>query len=159
MKMMSKFALALALFFTAATVAAAAPHINTLEKKGWGYKHNGVAIRGFDTVAYFTEGKAIKGSKSITTSWDGAEWRFSKKEHLDMFVAAPEKFAPQYGGYCAYGVAVDNLVKIEGDLWDIVNGKLYLNYNKKFQKKWRANPQKYIQEADQKFDGLLRTQS
>jgi len=129
--------------------------INTLEKSGWSYKPNGIAIRGFDTVAYFTEGKAVKGNADINTSWNGASWHFSSEKHRDLFVADPEKYAPQYGGYCAYGIAVDNLVKIEGDLWDIVDGKLYLNYNKKLQAKWRKDIPGYIKTADEKFQGLL----
>lgn len=142
---------------TAASSYAAEP-INTLEKSGlFGYKPNGIAIRGFDTVAYFTESKAVKGKASIATQWNGATWHFSKQEHLDLFVADPEAYAPQYGGYCAYGVAVDNLVKIEGNLWDIVDGKLYLNYNKKLQKKWRTDIEGYINTADEKFIGLLST--
>lgn len=149
------------LFFSIASVQAvwAAEPINTLERSGvFGYKPSGVAIRGFDTVAYFTESKAVKGDASISTQWNGATWYFSKQEHLELFEADPEKYAPQYGGYCAYGVAVDSLVKIEGDLWDIVDGKLYLNFNKKLQKKWRSSIPSYIQQADSKFDNLLKTE-
>lgn len=134
----------------------AAEPVNTLEPSGlWSYKPSGVAIRGFDTVAYFTQNKAVKGSEAFTTQWKGATWWFSSQEHLNLFTANPEKYAPQYGGYCAYGVAVDNLVKIEGELWDIVDGKLYLNFNKKFRKKWREDIVGYIKKADQKFDKLL----
>lgn len=137
------------------TVWAAEP-INTLERSGvFGYKPNGIAIRGFDTVAYFTLSKATKGSPEFATDWNGATWHFASQEHLELFKADPEKYAPQYGGYCAYGVAVDNLVKIEGDLWDIVDGKLYLNFNKGLQKKWREDIAGYIKTADGKFEGLL----
>lgn len=130
--------------------------INTLERSGlWGYKPSGVAIRGYDTVAYFTEGKAIKGNPDINTSWRGASWHFASAKHRDLFIADPEQYAPQYGGYCAYGVAVDSLVKIEGDRWDIVDGKLYLNYDKKLQSKWRKAIPSYIKTANQKFNGLL----
>ncbi len=134
----------------------AAEPINTLERSGlWGYKPSGIAIRGFDTVAYFTEGKAIKGTETFQTQWMGATWLFASQQHKDLFIAEPEKYAPQYGGYCAYGVAVDNLVKIEGELWDIVDGKLYLNFNKKFREQWRKDTQQYIDLADQKFNQLL----
>ena len=151
-----KFIMALLVSFGLFVNVWSAEPINTLEKSGlWGYKPSGVAIRGFDTVAYFTEGKPVKGKESISTSWKGATWYFSSEKHRDMFTAEPEKFAPQYGGYCAYGVAVDNLVKIEGHLWDIVDGKLYLNYNEKLRNKWREDIPGYIKTADKKFDGLL----
>lgn len=159
MKFIKQFIVAFTLILAAATTTHAAEPINTLEKSGlFGYKPNGIAIRGFDTVAYFTESKAVKGKPSIATEWNGATWHFSKQEHLDLFTANPEAYAPQYGGYCAYGVAVDNLVKIEGNLWDIVDGKLYLNYNKKLQKKWRTNIDGYVTTADAKFKGLLSNQ-
>lgn len=137
------------------TTLAAEP-INTLERSGlWGYEPSGIAIRGFDTVAYFTQSQAVKGSDEFTTQWMGATWLFASQEHKDLFTENPEKYAPQYGGYCAYGVAVDNLVKIEGDKWDIVDGKLYLNYNQKFQDQWRADITGFINIADEKFDALL----
>lgn len=136
--------------------ATAAEPINTLERSGlWGYEPSGIAVRGYDTVAYFTLGKPTEGKESFETEWRGAKWRFSSQQHLDLFVASPEKFAPQYGGYCAYGVAVGNLVKIEPDLWDIIDGKLYLNYNEDLQGKWRVDIPGYIVQADNIFDRLL----
>ena len=148
--------IALVLMFGLMNTSWAAEEINTLERSGvWGYKPSGIAIRGFDTVAYFTMSKAVKGSESYATQWKGATWHFSSQEHLDLFKADPTKYAPQYGGYCAYGIAVDNLVKIEGDLWDIVDNKLYLNFNKDLQEKWRKDIAGYIKTADEKFEGLL----
>lgn len=139
------------------STAWAAEPINTLEKSGlWSYKPSGIAIRGFDTVAYFTLGKATKGSEQFATQWQGATWYFASQEHLDLFNTEPEKYAPQYGGYCAWGIVVDNLVKIEGDLWDIVDGKLYLNFNKKLQEKWRKDIPGNIKIADEKFERLLK---
>lgn len=141
-------------FFSAAW---AAEPINTLERSGvFGYKPSGIAIRGFDAVAYFTLSKATKGSSEFATNWNGATWHFASQEHLDLFKVDPEKYAPQYGGYCAYGVAVNNLVKIEGDLWDIVDGKLYLNFNKSLQEKWREDIAGYIKTADSQFERLLQ---
>ena len=139
------------------TVIAAEP-INTLEKKGlFGYKPSGVAIRGYDTVAYFTDGKPVEGSDQFTTEWEGATWRFASQEHLDLFNGAPEEYAPQYGGYCAYGVAQDNLVKIDPDNWTIVDGKLYLNYDDKLQGLWEKDIPGFISTADNKFDALLKS--
>lgn len=139
--------------------ALAAEPVNTLEKKGlFGYEASGVAIRGYDTVAYFTEGKPLDGSDEFTTEWEGATWRFASQEHLDLFVAEPDKYAPQYGGYCAYGVAQDSLVKIEPHLWTIVDGKLYLNYNESVQSSWEQDIPAFITSADGKFENLLASE-
>ena len=73
------------------------------------------AINGYDTVAYFTVGKAAKGQDSLSTQWPGAKWKFASQTNLDLFKANPEKYAPQYGGYCAYGVTQGYLVKVEPD--------------------------------------------
>lgn len=135
----------------------AAPKINTLEKSGlFGkYKDSGIAIRGFDTVAYFTKGKPVKGSEDFAVEWSGATWHFASQEHADLFQADPVAYAPQYGGYCAYGVSQDYLVKIEGDQWKIEDGKLYLNYDKKVQNTWLRDIPGYIKSANGKFESLL----
>lgn len=146
-------------FVIAGTSAFAAPPINTLEREGlFGYEHNGIAIRGYDTVSYFTQGKPVEGSDSYTTEWSGATWKFSSQENLDLFIAEPEKYAPQYGGYCAYGVAQGNLVKIEPEQWTILDDKLYLNYNEKLNKAWKKDIPGYIKTADDLFDQLLKDQ-
>lgn len=145
------------LVFAMTVTATAAEPINTLEKSGlFGFKPNGIAIRGYDTVSYFTNGKPQKGSNQFTTEWMGATWRFASQEHLDLFEGDPEKYAPQYGGYCAYGIAVDSLVKIEPELWMIVDDKLYLNYNNKFNNRWKTDIAGYIKTADEKFEALLK---
>ena len=133
--------------------------INTLDKKGLlsSFEETGIAIRGFDTVAYFTQGSAIKGDAKFSVDWNDATWLFSTQEHADLFKSDPEAYAPQYGGYCAYGVSQDYLVKIEGDQWKIEDDKLYLNYSKSVQKTWLKDIPGYIQEADSKFPNLLET--
>ena len=139
--------------------ASAAEPINTLERSGlWGYEPSGVAVRGYDTVAYFTQGKPTEGKEAFETEWRGAKWRFASQKHLDLFVTNPDKYAPQYGGYCAYGVAIGNLVKIEPDLWDIIDGKLYLNYDEDLQEKWRVDIPGHIVKANKIFDQLLMEQ-
>ncbi|MFT6254673.1 MAG: YHS domain-containing protein [Granulosicoccus sp.] len=136
--------------------AHAAEKINTLEKAGFfGYEPSGIAIRGTDTVAYFTQGKPVKGTDKFTTEWQGATWKFSSQEHLDLFIATPEKYAPQYGGYCAYGVYKGNLVKIEPENWTIIDEKLYLNFNDGIQGAWEKDIQGFIKAADAKFEVLL----
>lgn len=138
------------------TQAIAGDAINTLERSGvWGYKPNGVAIRGYDTVAYFTQGQPVEGKDDHTVEWQGAIWKFSSQEHLALFTNSPETYAPQYGGYCAYGVANNYLVKIEPDSWRIVDDKLYLNYNKSVQKQWEENIPAFINTADTHYPSLL----
>lgn len=147
----------LLLGLVAANSALAASKINTLDKKGlFGYEDTGTAIRGFDTVAYFTLGKPTEGSDEFTSEWMDATWKFSSQENLDLFEAEPAKYAPQYGGYCAYGVANGYAVKIEADQWEILEGKLYLNYDNSVQKKWIKNKLGFITEADSKFESVLQ---
>ncbi|MEM7523092.1 MAG: YHS domain-containing (seleno)protein [Pseudomonadota bacterium] len=114
----------------------------------------GVAIDGYDTVAYFTQGKAVEGDSDFESEWMDATWRFASADHKALFDADPEKYAPQYGGYCAFAVANDTTASIEGDLWDIVDGKLYLNYSKGVQKKWRADVPGMIANANQNWPAI-----
>lgn len=89
-----------------------------------------VAIKGYDTVAYFTENQAVAGSPEFSTRWLGATWYFSTAENRDMFVAEPVKYAPQYGGHCADGVSLGTITtNIDPKAWRIIEGKLYLNYD------------------------------
>ena len=116
---------------------------------------NNKAIYGYDTVAYFTEDKALKGSEKFTTSWRGADWFFSSQAHLDLFEDAPEQYAPQYGGYCAYAMATGDFVGIDEDAFVIDNGKLYLNYSASVQQKWLSNKAQYIQQADVQYSNQI----
>jgi len=141
----------------AGSAHAASPAINTLDKAGvWGkFKQTGIAVRGYDTVAYFTLSKPVKGSQNFKSDWNGATWFFSSQEHKELFDADPVKFAPQYGGYCAYGIANDYVVKIDPAQWKIVDDKLYLNYDSNIQKRWLKNIDGYIVAADRKLEALL----
>ncbi|GAB2693718.1 YHS domain-containing (seleno)protein [Aliiglaciecola aliphaticivorans] len=112
---------------------------------------NNHAIYGYDTVAYFTQNKPVKGNKQITYDWRGAQWHFSTEEHKAMFVANPEKYAPQYGGYCAYAMADGNLVGIDENAFTIVGEKLYLNYSISVMEKWLQNRDEYIRKADEQY--------
>lgn len=113
------------------------------------------AIKGYDTVSYFTEGKAVKGDKSYSTEYNNATWLFSSQENLDLFVAQPEKYAPQYGGYCAYAVAQNTTAAVDPELFTIHNDKLYLNYNRSINDKWNANKDNFIVDADKNWPALL----
>jgi YHS domain-containing protein len=141
------------LFTTAAS--AAEPPINTLKTGLFGGRTD-TAINGYDTVAYFTVGKPVKGQDGLATEWMGAKWKFSTQAHLNLFKANPDKYAPQYGGYCAYGVAQGNLVKVEPDQFTIRDGKLYLNFDADIQAKWLKDPAGFIKAADAKFPALLK---
>lgn len=96
----------------------------------------GVAMHGYDPVAYFTVKKPTPGKATYTHSFEGATYRFSSQENLDKFKASPAMYAPQFGGFCAMGVAL--VKKLDGDpqAWSVVDNKLYLNLNKDIQKKW-----------------------
>ena len=113
------------------------------------------AVSGYDTVAYFTQGKPVEGSEKFSTKYEGATWLFSSQANLDAFVANPGKYAPQYGGYCAYAVGAKNaLVSADPEAWKIVDGKLYLNYDQDIQKLWISDQAAYITQADANWPGL-----
>jgi YHS domain-containing protein len=143
----------LALFGTAAR--AAEPPINTLKNSLFGGRTD-TAINGYDTVAYFTEGKPVKGQDALVHEWMGARWKFASAANRDLFKADPSKYAPQYGGYCAYGVTQGSLVKVEPEQFTVRDGKLYLNYDADVQAKWLKDPAGYIRQADSKFQQLLK---
>ncbi|SNX28052.1 YHS domain-containing protein [Polynucleobacter meluiroseus] len=154
-KLLTHIILAVAALLISATSICAAPAINTLSS-GLFERQTGTAIRGYDPVAYFVSNKPVKGKEDFSFDWNGAKWLFSSQDNLNLFKANPEKYAPQYGGYCAYGVAVDNLVSIEPDKFTIIGGKLYLNYDADVQSTWRKTSEKYISDADKKFNVLLK---
>jgi YHS domain-containing protein len=139
----------------AGTAALAAPPINTLTT-GVFNRRGDTAILGYDPVAYFTVGKPTQGQDRFVHQWMGAKWKFASQANLDLFKSSPEKYAPQYGGYCAYGVAQDNLVSIEPDKFTVLDGKLYLNYDADVQAIWLKDPAAYVKQADAKFKALLK---
>lgn len=107
-----------------------------------------VAIRGFDTVAYFTRGEAVEGSREFSHRWLGATWQFASAEHRDLFAADPVKFAPQYGGHCADGVSFGTITtNIDPRAWRIIAGKLYLNYDPGAADGLEKNPTKVVSSA------------
>ena len=116
---------------------------------------NGVAIKGTDTVAYFNEGRAVKGSDRFTYEWMGATWKFASAENRDLFASNPEKYAPQYGGFCAWAVSQGYTAPIDPNAWKIVNDKLYLNYNKRVQRTWEKDIPGNITKADRNWPRLM----
>jgi YHS domain-containing protein len=116
----------------------------------------GVAIKGYDTVAYFEKAMPVKGSSSFETKWNGATWRFASAAHRDLFIADPARYAPQFGGYCAWAVSNNYTADIDPEAWKIVDGKLYLNYSKSVQKMWESDREKRIRLAEKNWPGLHR---
>ena len=115
---------------------------------------DGVAIEGYDPVAYFTDSKPVKGSSQYTYRWEGAVWHFASAQHRDAFAKSPESYAPQYGGYCAYGVSQGHTASVDPAAWKIINGKLYLNYNREVQQLFLKDPSSEIEKADQNWPKL-----
>ena len=114
-----------------------------------------VAVSGYDTVAYFTEGRPVEGSSEYEVEWNGAVWRFASAENKALFEAAPEDYAPQYGGYCAWAVSEGNTASSQPDLWRIVEGKLYLNYSPRIQRRWEEDIPGHISKADANWPSVL----
>lgn len=115
-----------------------------------------VAINGYDPVAYFTEGEPIEGNAEYSFSWQGAVWHFSSDENRDLFAAAPEKYAPQYGGYCAYAVSRGYTAPTVPEAWSIVDGKLYLNFSLGVRKTWAKDIAGNIIKADKNWPELSK---
>ncbi len=118
------------------------------------YNERGVAIAGYDVVAYFTEKKPVKGDKNNSFTWQGAEWYFSSEENLEKFKANPLKYAPQYGGNCAYAAAKNKLARISPQAWTIYQDKLYLNYSLSVRSAWEKDKDGYIKSADKFWPNL-----
>jgi YHS domain-containing protein len=112
---------------------------------------HGLAIKGYDPVSYFTTGEPTPGLARFSTTYKGAAYRFVSAENRDRFIAAPEKFAPQYGGYCAYAISLNSIADIDPDEWAIVNNKLYLNNNILSQTLWSFDKSGNIVKGDRNW--------
>lgn len=115
-----------------------------------------LAIKGYDPVAYFTEERPVEGEKQFTMSWKGANWRFASAANLAAFMEDPEKYAPQYGGYCAWAVSQNDTANIDPTQFTVYNEKLYLNYDKKISARWKVNKDSFITDADHYWPQLLQ---
>ena len=109
------------------------------------------AIRAYDPVAYFTEGRPVQGKEEFVYNWNNASWYFSSQQNLNLFKTNPQKYAPQYGGYCAYGLSNGYKASTVPEAWTIVNGKLYLNYSLKIRDTWEKNRAEWIEKADKNW--------
>ncbi len=117
--------------------------------------NTGLALQGYDPVAYFTEGEATPGSYKITSVYNETTYRFSSEAHKATFEANPEAYLPQYGGYCAFAVAHGATAKTDADAWTIHDGKLYLNFNKSVRAKWRKDIPGFVERADANWPTVL----
>lgn len=115
---------------------------------------SGVAIRGTDPVAYFTQGRPVGGSSDFEHDWNGVTWRFANAEHRALFAAEPEKYAPQFGGYCSWAVSQGYTASTVPEAWRIVDGKLYLNYSLDVQRRWERDIPGNISAGHRNWPGL-----
>ena len=117
---------------------------------------SGLALKGYDPIAYFTEKKPVPGKAEFTAQHEGATYRFASAANRDAFAAAPAKYTPQYGGYCAFGMAAGYKAPIEPDAWTIVDGKLYLNFNQSVRSRWSSDIPGYIRKADANWPAIQK---
>jgi YHS domain-containing protein len=115
----------------------------------------GVAIQGYDPVAFFTDNKPVKGDQKFLLKHDGAIYFFASKEHKDLFKADPAKYTPEFGGYCAYGVSRNKLVEIDVDAFQIVDGKLLLQYSKGIRDDFNSDTKGNLAKADANWTSLV----
>lgn len=119
------------------------------------FSSGGDAIRGVDPVAYFAGNGPVKGKTDFSHEWKGARWLFASAENRDKFAAEPMRYAPQYGGYCAFAIAKGKTKSIVPEAWSIIDDKLYLNYSLRVRDKWRKDTAGYIKQADANWPGVL----
>ena len=115
---------------------------------------NAIAIKGYDTVAYFTEGRAVKGNGKYSFTWEDAVWHFSTSKNRELFTENPVQYAPQFGGHCANGMSSGVVAGADPEQWTIVDGKLYLKYHRKARDDWRMNKTELIAKAEENWTKL-----
>lgn len=116
---------------------------------------NGLALRGYDAVAYYREGAAVEGGAEFEHQWDGARWLFKSAENRDAFAREPRAYAPQYGGYCSYAVAHGYTADADPRAWKVVDGKLYLNYNEDVRRLWEQDIPGFLRKSEQNWPRFL----
>lgn len=119
------------------------------------FERDGVAIDGYDPVAYFTEQKPVKGSPEFRAEFRGSTFQFASAAHRDVFVAEPDTYAPQYGGFCAYGMAKGYKAKIDPAAFSLIRGTLYLNYSEAVRTRWLSDVPGYIQQANANWPAVM----
>lgn len=122
------------------------------------FQKNGAAIDGYDVVSFFNEHKPVRGNPEFTLEWSGAKWYFSSADHLDSFRSDPLRYAPQYGGYCAYGTAEGHKAPTQASTWTIIDEKLYFNYNSKVKELWSKDTPEYIRKANLNWEKIKHSE-
>lgn len=140
---------------SAALPLAAALAVPALAAEPPVFSQRGVAIKGTDPVAYFTEGRPVEGSADFTADYDGATWHFASVENRDTFMADPAAYAPQFGGYCAYAVSQGYTASISPNAWTIHEGKLYLNFNRAVRAIWSRDVPGNIAKGNANWPAVL----
>ncbi|MXN64335.1 hypothetical protein GR183_05420 [Stappia sp. GBMRC 2046] len=146
----SSLTMALMVFIAAASFAFAGEAING--------RQGGLAVKGYDVVAYFTEGRPMRGRDDLEHTWQGIRWRFATREHLATFTEDPARYAPRYGGYCAGGVAIGNLAPIDPEAFVIIEDRLYLNYDKPTRDKFAENAEESVAKANANWERIGQTE-
>jgi len=144
---MNKLLVALVLF-AALSGFAVAKELNNLDR-------NGVAIQGYDPVAFFTDNRPVKGSSQFQSGYQGAKYYFASAEHKAAFDREPAKYAPQFGGYCAYGASQGHPAPVKIEAWQIVNGRLLMQYDLDIKDKFNKDQQGNLHKADQNWPGVV----
>lgn len=119
------------------------------------YAEDGVAIDGTDPVAYFAQSQPVAGDPAITHDWMDVTWRFATTENRDAFAADPSAYAPQFGGYCAWAVSEGYTASTTPEAWSIVDGKLYLNYSRRIQRRWERDAPGHIEKGNANWPKVL----
>jgi YHS domain-containing protein len=135
-----------ALLVVAAATAVAAERVNADRK--------GLAVQGYDVVAYFVEGRAVPGDAAFEHTIDGVRYRFASAANRDRFVREPERFRPQYGGFCAWAVSRGYTANTDPLAWKIVDGRLFLNYDRSVQRQWEGDIRGNVAKGDANWPGL-----
>ena len=123
-----------------------ATHLKLLE--------GGVAIQGYDTVAYFTDGRAMRGKPEYEHTWNGARWLFASAEHRDLFARDPDRYAPRFGGYCTGGLSLGMKVAADPENWYIIDGQLHLHHSKESRDIALSDPQTVLGKAEETWAKL-----
>ena len=146
---MMRHARSLTLAFALAASAAAAGEV---------HETGGIGIKGHDPVAYFDQGRAVAGKPELSAEHGGITYRFARPENREAFRAEPARYLPQYGGFCAFGVAGGYKADIDPEAFSLVDGKLYLNYSKSIRSNWLSDVAGYIGKADAKWPAVAKTE-
>ena len=144
----------LMIVFAIAVVCSLAVPVHAGQKIRVNTDEDGLAIKGYDPVAYFTLGEPTPGKADFELVWQGSRWRFASAEHRERFQADPDRYAPRYGGFCAGGMALGRIWDIDPEAWVIVDDRLYLNWAKSGRDEFAADPEPFIARADANWEKL-----